>query len=1035
MTSSRKVVDKPPICAEVLARWQRTVDLIARITGVPVCLIKKFELEHMQVMVASATENNPYRVNDKQALNSGAYCEAVLHNKAPLEIANAVKEPAWKHNPDVKLGMIAYLGVPLLWPDGDGFGTLCVLDNKEHLFLPEHRDLLAEFKIAMESDLERLAFSINPSDESKLWQAIQSAAMESILVLDKQGTFLSANQIGASRFRMTPAELVGKNLYEITPPDVAKSRRENLGAVINSKRPMYFKDLRDGRYFNFTVYPVLNEQDEVEKLVVFAADVTERRLARQAMEKSERKYRELVEEAATIIIRWDIRGDVTFFNEYAQKFFGFSEEEILGKNVVGTIVPETEFTGRDLAHLMEEIRRDPAKFKDNENENIKRDGERVWIAWKNRPIYNDRGELAEIHSVGIDITARKQAEDALRESEAKWRSLTEHSAEHIMMLDEEGRIIFINHTVPELTRDQVIGMPMANFLPPSYKESTVKLLQRVWRSGEPEQYTVEYQGEHNMSRYFEANVSAVKDENNVTALIVSARDVTERKQAQEALRTSEEQLRLLVSQADFILWSVNKDLQFTSSLGGGLYTMGLEPNQVVSSGLNLFQFFQTDSPEFWPLKAHLEALDGKSVTYENDWQDRIFQTQVSPQRDANGNIIGCVGVAIDITDRKRAEVALRESKERQNKAQAVGHVGTWDWKPQTGELVWSDELYRILGFMPQEVVPTYELFLSHVHEDDREDLNNAVEKALYERQSYNIDCRIITRDGQEKTANAQGIVRYDEQGVPIQMLGTFQDITERKKIEKELQQYRNHLEELVARRTAELENSNKELESYSYSIAHDLRSPLRAITGFSQILKDDAKNKLDLDDMEILERIIAAGKNMSELIDDILELSRITRTELHYEKVDLTAIGNNMINRLKQAHPERDVQWQVEDNLVVRGDSRLLEVAMQNLIENAWKYTRDKQPAQIRLGKEKTGKEVVYFLKDNGVGFDMQYQNQLFKPFNRLHASEDFEGTGIGLATVQRIIQRHGGKIWAEGAERKGATFYFTFHQYKTHLR
>ena len=673
---------------------------------------------------------------------------------------------------------------------------------------------------------------------------------------------------------------------------------------------MRFEDKRQGRYFDFTIYPVLGEDYEVEKLVVFAADITEHKITRQAMEKSERKYRELVDEAATVILRWDINGNVTFFNEYAQKFFGFSEQEILGKNVVGTIVPETEFTGRDLAKLMEEICRDPAKFEDNENENVKRNGERVWIAWKNRPIFNEQGELYEIHSVGIDITARKRAEDALRESEAKWRTLTEHSPEHILLLDEEGKILFINYTVPELTREQVIGMPMDQFLPDSYKESTNEILRGVWQSGEPAQYTLEYQGEHNINRFFEANVSAVKDGGVVTALVISARDVTERKRVEEALMLSEE---------------------------------------------------------------------------------------------------------------------------RQKKAQAVGRVGTWDWNLQTGDLVWSDEMFRIMDYDPDEIIPTYEFFLSCVHSKDREYVDGAVKKALDRIQPYNVDCQIITKKGVEKTANAQGDVKYNEEGEPIEMLGTFQDITERKKIETELEQYRNQLEELVAIRTAELEISNKELESYSYSIAHDLRSPLRAIIGFSQILEDEARDRLVDEDKEILERIVAAGKNMSELIDDILELSRITRTELSYDTVDLSRVAINILNRLEQSQPERDVEWQVADGLSVRGDSRLLGVAIQNLIENAWKYSCNNPRARIHFGKDQSGKEPVFFIKDNGVGFDMEYQNQLFKPFNRLHAVDEFEGTGIGLATVQRIIQRHGGKVWAEGEEHKGATFYFTLRKFSSH--
>jgi PAS domain S-box-containing protein len=915
MTSTNNYDKQFPIPDSLLVRWQRIVNLIARSVEAPICLIKRCDYSSTLVVVVNETANHDFYVQDNNyELNSGTYCDAVLQSNAMLEVADGRNDPVWQNNPELKQGLVAFLGAPLSLPDGEVFGTLCVLDNKAREFLHVHRDLLSEFKITIENDLALLAGSmvpsgISPSDDSKLWRAIQSAAMESILVMDTAGNFIDANEIGARRFGMSPSELLGKNLYKIVPPDVAESRKRKINGVIEQKRTMRFEDVRDDRFFDFTIYPVLDDSNQVEKLVVFAADITERRLTRRALERSERKYRDLVDEAATIIIRWDIHGNVTFFNEYAQAFFGYHEDEILGKNVVGTIVPETELTGRDLAHLMEEICRDPAKFEDNENENIKRNGERAWIAWKNRPIFDEHGELCEIHSVGIDITARKRAEDALRESEARWRSLTEHSPEHIMMLDKAGRIMFINHTVPDLTYEQVIGMPMASFLPPSYQKPTEKLLQQVWQSGEPDQYTVEYQSKDNMSRFFEANVSAVKDDEKITALIVSARDVTERRQVEEA---------------------------------------------------------------------------------------------------------------------------LRESEERQKKAQEVGKVGTWDWNPQTGELVWSDEIYRIIGYMPDEVIPSYELFLEHVHPHDREYLSSSVEKTLREKCPYNVDCRIVTRDGEEKIANAQGTARCDEHGTVVQMLGTFQDITERKTIEKELESYRSHLEELVAIRTAELESSNKELESYSYSIAHDLRSPLRAIIGFSQILKDEAQDRLEEEDIHVLKRIVAAGKNMAELIDDILELSRITRSELRYEDVDISRLGTAILSRLKQSLPERDVQWQVQGELLVRGDARLLEVALQNLIENAWKYTRNETCAFIELGKRKLNGKEVFFVSDNGVGFDMQYQKQLFKPFNRLHSPQEFEGTGIGLATVQRIVQRHGGKIWAESEAQNGATFYFTLHNFKT---
>lgn len=258
------------------------------------------------------------------------------------------------------------------------------------------------------------------------------------------------------------------------------------------------------------------------------------------------------------------------------------------------------------------------------------------------------------------------------------------------------------------------------------------------------------------------------------------------------------------------------------------------------------------------------------------------------------------------------------------------------------------------------------------------------------------------------------------------VISSIRDVTERVKIEDELKQHKEHLEDLVEQRTAQLEASNKELESYSYSIAHDLRAPLRSMTSFSQLLIEDAKERLSGDEIDYLERVISAGKKMSQLIDEILELSRITRTQLHFGIVDLSKLANDILYRLRISQKDKLVSWNVHDELVVKGDLRLLEVVLQNLIENAWKYTRDKTLAVIEVGKTNIHGQTVYYVKDNGVGFNMQFKDNLFKPFHRLHSLEEFEGTGVGLATVERIVQRHGGRVWADAQLNKGATFYFT---------
>jgi len=208
-----------------------------------------------------------------------------------------------------------------------------------------------------------------------------------------------------------------------------------------------------------------------------------------------------------------------------------------------------------------------------------------------------------------------------------------------------------------------------------------------------------------------------------------------------------------------------------------------------------------------------------------------------------------------------------------------------------------------------------------------------------------------------------------------------------------------------------------------------LRAPLRSVTSFSQILKTDAGDKLSEHDMDCLNRIIAAGKSMAVLIDDILELSRISRAELVPKSVDIGVIARSILDKLTSSHPQRTVRYQLAENLNAQGDPKLVEVALDNLIGNAWKYTGNKADARIEIGSETIQGEQVFFVKDNGAGFDMEFTANLYKPFHRLHRQDEFEGTGIGLATVQRIVQRHGGRLWAQAKPGQGATFYFTLGQ------
>ena len=258
------------------------------------------------------------------------------------------------------------------------------------------------------------------------------------------------------------------------------------------------------------------------------------------------------------------------------------------------------------------------------------------------------------------------------------------------------------------------------------------------------------------------------------------------------------------------------------------------------------------------------------------------------------------------------------------------------------------------------------------------------------------------------------------------ILVSMTDITERIRAEEHVLKLNDELEDRVQKRTEELESANKELESFAYSVSHDLRSPLRGMDGFSLLLLEDYSSQLDEQGQNYLKRIRATTQRMARLIDDLLKLSRVTRSEISRQEVDLSKMANEVSEELVNSQPQRHVEWSIAENLVVKADPGLMHIVLDNLLGNAFKFTSKQADAKIEMGSFQENKDTIYFVSDNGAGFDMAYKDKLFGTFQRLHNINEFEGTGIGLALVQRVILRHGGQIWAEGALEKGATVYFT---------
>jgi PAS domain S-box-containing protein len=315
--------------------------------------------------------------------------------------------------------------------------------------------------------------------------------------------------------------------------------------------------------------------------------------------------------------------------------------------------------------------------------------------------------------------------------------------------------------------------------------------------------------------------------------------------------------------------------------------------------------------------------------------------------------------------------------------------------------------------------------LEFVHPDDKDSTLRAIAQDTLEKDLRQTnELRVLTRDGGEIWVLAHA-VRTQYQG-RLAALISLRDITKRKVAEEEVRRLNTDLEQRIRERTAQLQASNQELESFTYSVSHDLRAPLRSITGFSQALMEDYADKLDAQGKDYLNRVRAACLRLAQLTDDLLNLSRVSRSEMRHDTVNLSEMAQAVFTELKERQPERQVDLVVAEGMAASGDAHLLRIVLDNLLGNAWKFTQKCPQPRIEFGVAQQNGETEYFVRDNGAGFDMAYVDKLFLPFQRLHAITEFEGTGIGLATVQRILRRHGGRAWAEGAVGKGATFHFT---------
>jgi len=635
-------------------------------------------------------------------------------------------------------------------------------------------------------------------------------------------------------------------------------------------------------------------------------EIEERKKIEVSLKESESRLRLVMQATEMGIWEWNVETKELNWSPQVEQIFGTKPGTFTGtqEQCISIIHPDD----RQMMQKALEMSRQQKHANDRfqiEHRIVWPDQTVRWVESSGQIFRDDSGNPVRMLGVILDVTQRKQAEQALRESEERYRVLVESSPLAIAV-HSEGKIVFVNSEVVRLSglqsEDELLGKDVLEFLHADFRSIAEKRMQTIYKKEGPAQ-PAELKLQRSDGTTLDVEVSgSIIDYKGKPASLVIFRDITDRKQAETALRESEQRYHQLFENM----------------------TCGVAVYDVVDNGRDfIFKDFNKAGERIDHQKR--EELLGKSI------------------------FVARPGVV------------------------EFGLIDVFRQVWQTGQ--------------PAKHPVSF-------YKDDRME-------GWYEHFVYKLPCG--------------------------ELVAVFDNVTERKLAEEEIRQLNEELEHRVRERTAQLEATNKELEAFTYSVSHDLRSPLRHIIGFIDLLREESGEALGATSHHYLDVIEKSAKKMAQLIEDLLKLSRMGRTSINKCHFELNHSVQEILQQLKPEIGERKINWIIEDLPTIYADPNLLNQVIYNLLSNAIKYTRPRSKAIIEIGSKKgiRGQKVI-FIRDNGIGFNMKYQSQLFGVFQRLHNGEDFEGSGIGLAIAQRIIQRHGGTIWAEGEEDKGATFYFS---------
>jgi len=629
--------------------------------------------------------------------------------------------------------------------------------------------------------------------------------------------------------------------------------------------------------------------------------------------------------------------------------------------------------------------------------------------------------------ISRELAGRRRAEVALGETQTRFRQVLASSTAVIYANTVSGTTFAPSWVSENVTR--ITGYGIDEPLRPTwwldnlYPDDRERVLAEMPGLLAHDQLTTEYR-----FRYKDGTYHWVHDE---ARLLRSAAgtpvevfgswvDITDRRRAEETLRVSEERFRLLLgSVRDYAIYMLDPTGHVVSWNAGAEQIKGYRAEEII--GQHFSRFYTAEDVAAGKPEAALRAAAAQGRYEEENWRLRKDGSRfwadvvIGAVQDERGALVGFAKVTRDLTERQRAEEALRASEERFRILAVTANDAIISADSRGDITYFNPGAERIFGYALEEVTgkPLTVLMPERFRDAHRTGLARYLATGEARVVGKTVELAGRKKDGTEFPLELS--LASWRHGPEVAFTAIIRDITERKRVEDTLR-----------RHTAQLEVANAELDAFAYSVSHDLRAPLRGIDGFSQALLEDYAERLDVTGKDYLARVRSASQRMATLIDDLLNLSRVTRHQMHVAGVDLSALARGIATDLQKGDPERRAEFIIAPGLQVQADPGLMRVVLQNLLENAWKFTGKRPHARIEVGSATHDGRPAYFVRDNGAGFDMTYVHKLFGAFQRLHGAQEFDGTGVGLATVQRVIHRHGGRVWAEGAVDGGATFYFT---------